>query len=110
MRRRVEGYVSDMLLVEGELRSAIRRPCEAAEGVHEAASEFLLRLEADLDARVTALTEMLEFEGGEPVIRSALGAMLGAAAGLFDRVRLHTQLSLMLRDDYTALSFTAVCY
>jgi hypothetical protein len=51
-----------------------------------------------------------EVEDGEPVVRSALGAILGAVAGLFDRVRLDTRVSRMLRDDYAALSFAAVCY
>ena len=84
---------------------------DRSEGSHEAASDLLLRLEAELDARVAALTDTLEeVEDGEPVLRSALGAILGAAAGLFDRVRLDTRVSRMLRDDYAALSFAAVCY
>src|SRR5262245_57375488 len=110
-RERLHGYLSDMLLVERELRAAVRRQCEGSEGLHEAASDLLRGLEADLDDRVAVLTETLEeVEDGEPVVRSALGMILGAAAGLFDRVRLDTQLSRMLRDDYAALSFAAVCY
>jgi len=110
-REHLHGYLSDMLLVERELRSAIRRQCDSSEGLHEAASDLLLRLEAELDARIAALSDVLEeVEDGEPVLRSALGVILGGVAGLFDRVRLDTQMSRMLRDDYAALSFAAVCY
>src|SRR5262245_5580317 len=100
-----------MLLVERELLSAIRRQCNSSDGLHEVASDLLLRLEAELDARVAALTGILEeVEDGEPVVRSALAVILGASAALFDRVQLDTQVSRMLRDDYAALSFAAVCY
>jgi hypothetical protein len=110
-RERLHGYLSDMLLVERELRSAVRSQFYSSEGWHEAASDLLLRLEAELDARVAALTETLVgVEDGEPVVRSALGVILGAVAGLFDRVHLDTRVSRMLRDDYAALSFAAVCY
>jgi hypothetical protein len=77
-RERLHGYLSDMLLVERELRSAVRRQCDSSEGLHEAASDLLLHLEAELDARVGALTDILEeVEDGEPVLRSALGVILG---------------------------------
>jgi hypothetical protein len=108
----LHGYVSDMMLVERELLAAIRRQreCDSTRR-HRAAHRLLERIEHDLDEHIATLTQTLEaIEGDASVVTGALGAILGAAAVLFDRVRLDTELSRMLRDDYAGLSFASVCY
>jgi hypothetical protein len=108
----LHGYVSDMMLVERELHAAIRRQrdCDSTRR-HPAAHRLLERIEHDLDEHIATLKQTLEaIEGDASVLTGTLGAILGAAAVLFDRVRLDTELSRMLRDDYAGLSFASVCY
>ena len=111
-RATLNGYVSDMLLVEREIHAAVRRQRDSASARAMPGSQGLLtRLEEQLDQHVAALKAALDRGGGgESTVKSTLGAILGAAAGLFDRIRLDAQLSRMLRDDYAALSFASVCY
>src|SRR5690606_22476353 len=47
--------------------------------------------------------------GGESLVKRAVSEALGFMAGLYGKVRDH-QMSRMLRDDYTALSLTAMSY
>lgn len=111
-REILSGYVSDMLLIEREIHAAVRRQRDSSSAREMPAAQGLLsRLEEQLDQHVAALKVALDRGGGgEPTLKSTLGAILGAAAGLFDRIRLDAQLSRMLRDDYAALSFASVCY
>jgi hypothetical protein len=106
------GYVRDILAVENELHGAFRRQKrDERTASAPAAAEFVARTEQALDRHLAHLRGILERRGAsESTLKSALGTVLGAAAGVYDRLRPEDPISRALRDDYTALSFAAICY
>lgn len=108
----IRKHVSDMLAVEQHVLEAIERQRET-EKVREnvEVNELLIRIERVLKSHVDALNRLSEAYGseGQSTLKKALTAVFGAAAGIYDKVRVH-EVSRMLRDNYTALSLCAMAY
>src|SRR5262249_29830527 len=108
---RLRGDVGDMLAVERQVHAAFRRHKEerTVRTFPEALAE-LERIEDRVDRHIANLERMLERLGEkESVVKSAVGVVRGAVAGMYDKVR-DERVSRMLRDDYTLLCFACVCY
>jgi hypothetical protein len=101
-----------MLAVERELHGVFRRQKEDPRVKRYPNSAALLRrIEDTVDDHLRGLGQCLERLGGdESALKKAIGAVLGIAGGLYDRVRTDDKVSRMLRDDYTALNFATICY
>jgi len=108
----VDGFVQDMLAVETELHGAFRRQREDVRlREHRNAAELIDLIASVIDRHLASLRARLSESGaGEAKLKNALGAVLGAAAGIYDRLRTQDRVSRMLRDDYTAVSFAIACY
>ena len=108
----LQGYVNDMLAVETEMHNAIRSQKEDDRvRRHGAAHQVIARTEEVIDRHMASLKDCLErLGGGESKMKKAIGGVVGAAAGLYDKVRGGESVSRNLRDDYTALCFASVCY
>jgi hypothetical protein len=107
----LRGYVNDMLAVERDIHSAFRRHKEDR-GVRTfpETRAVLQQIEDRIDVHVANLERALERLGeGESTLKAAVGAVLGAVAGVYGKLR-DDRVSRMLRDDYTALCFACVCY
>jgi ferritin-like metal-binding protein YciE len=107
----LRGYVNDMLAVERDIHAAFRRHKEdrGAKTYPEAVA-VLQQIEDRIDLHVANLERCLERLGdAESTLKAAVGAMLGAVAGVYGKLR-DDRVSRMLRDDYTALCFACVCY
>ena len=107
----LRGYVNDMLAVERDLHQAFRRHKEdKAAKTYPQAAAALHQIEDRIDVHVASLERQLERMGsGESTVKAAVGAVLGAVAGIYGKIR-DERVSRMLRDDYTALCFATVCY
>jgi hypothetical protein len=107
----LRGYVSDMLAVERDLHAAFRRHKEdRAVRTYPAAQRLLQDIENRVDDHLAALERAVQRLGEAPSgLKSAVGAVLGAVAGIYGKIR-DDRVSRMLRDDYTALCFACVCY
>ena len=108
----LQGYVNDMLAVEREIHNALsRQKHDERVKAFAAASQMIARIEDTVDRHIRELETCLARLGGdESVLKKAVGTVLGAAAGLYGKVRPNDKVSRMVRDDYTALSFATVCY
>jgi hypothetical protein len=106
------GYMNDMLAVERELHAVFRRQKEDERVKRYPDTAALLsRIEDTIDHHLESLGRGLEILGGdESMLKKAVGAVLGVAGGLYDKVRPDDKVSRMLRDDNTALTFASVCY
>jgi ferritin-like metal-binding protein YciE len=108
----IQGYVNDMLAVEREAHEAVRR--QKHDGTvkqHAEASRVINRLEDTLDRHIADLQKCLKSMGAdESVLKKAVGTALGAIGGIYDKLRTDARVSRMLRDDYTSMSFSTVCY
>ena len=107
----LRGYVNDMLAVERDLHQAFRRhKDDKATKTYPEAAAALQQIEDRIDVHVASLERQLERMGsGESTVKAAVGAVLGAVAGVYGKIR-DDRVSRMLRDDYTALCFATVCY
>lgn len=104
-------YVSDMLAVEKHIHEAVRRQ-KGDESVKQQpqASQLINRIEQTLDDHIAGLESHVEsLEGSSSSLKDAVTTALGVVAGLYDKARTK-QVSRMLRDDYAALSLTAIGY
>jgi hypothetical protein len=111
--KELQGYVNDMLTVEVELHEALRRQKKDHDGLRNfgTAHQIVARAEDTVDRHLATLRESLKRLGGdESTLKKAVGGILGAAAGVYDKLRADSTVSRLLRDDYTALSFATVCY
>ena len=109
--KELQGHVNDMLAVETELHAAFRRQKgDAGIKRNAAAHQFVSRTEDTIDDHLAALKRCAERLGGESVLKKAVGGVMGAAAGLYGKVRSDDKVSRVLRDDHAALSFASVCY
>ena len=109
----LQGYVNDMLAVETELHEAFRRQKRDNTELRRftAAHQIISRTEDTIDRHLSALRDALKRLGSdESTLKKAVGGVLGAAAGWYDRLRSDSTVSRVLRDDYAALSFATICY
>lgn len=106
------GYVRDVVAVENELHAAFRRQKhDDTLGTFPHASAFVGRAEDSIDRHLAQLRALLAKRNeSESTLKSAIGSVLGAAAGVVDKVRPEDPVSRILRDDYTAVSFAVICY
>ncbi len=108
----LQQYVSDMLALEKHIHDAVKRQRDdkATEKFGDA-HRLVSRLEASLDQRIAMLERHLEQLGGDSgsPVKDAVSSALGAVAGMYDKIRSST-VAKMLRDDYTALSLSAISY
>ena len=103
-------YVSDMHATESHIRQAISEQMTLANKDPEAKQKFT-EFQATLKAHLSSLEARLKVLGGNPAnpIKDAGATVLGAAAGLIDKVRAN-EISKDLRDDYTALNLSVISY
>lgn len=108
----LQGCVNDMLAVETEHHASFRRQKDDEEiGRHGEAHRLISCAEDVLDRHLASLKDCLQRLGGkESVVKQAVGQVLGAAAGIYNKVRSGETASRALRDDYAALCFGTVCY
>jgi hypothetical protein len=107
--------VGDMLALERHILAALDRQRASARLAElPEASTTIDAIDRLLARHITAFEHYLRgFSGGDGArpapIKQAVTRLAGALAGLYDRVREH-EVSRMLRDDYAALSLTAMSY
>jgi hypothetical protein len=108
----LQQYVSDMIALDEHIHEAIKRQIEDDRlKQFPEASKVVNTIHRTLDTHIAGLKGQVKSLGGEASgpIKEAVSAVAGVAAGLYDKVR-HDPVSKMLRDDYTALSLTAISY
>jgi hypothetical protein len=106
-------YVADMVAVEKHILEAVERQRNDDDiKQFPDALQLVGRLESVLSRHVQALESHAQsFPGGgaASTVKQAVTGVLGAIAGVYDKVRKDTA-SRALRDDYTALSLASVSY
>jgi ferritin-like metal-binding protein YciE len=106
-------YVADMVAVEKHILEAVERQRNDDDiKQFPEALQLVGRLETTLKSHaqaLDALVEKLSAGGAASTVKQAVTGVLGAIAGLYDKVRKDTA-SRALRDDYTALSLASVSY
>jgi len=112
-REALRPYVADMVAVEKHILEAVERQ-RNDDDVKELPDALRLvgRIESVLNTHVQSLDSHLQgYEGGGAAgaLKQAVTGVLGAIAGVYDKVRKDTA-SRALRDDYTALSLASVSY
>jgi hypothetical protein len=108
----LQQYVSDMLALERHILEALERQSgDARVETMPEASRVIRAIEQMNRSHVGELEGHLGRLGGDAFapVKEAVTAILGVAAGLYDKVR-PDAVSKMLRDDYTALSLAAISY
>lgn len=103
-------YVGDMLALTKHTHEAIERQMKDDNVKKSAeANRLINKIDGMLEAHISSLEAHLKELGGDSTspVKEAVGSLLGAAAGLYDRARTDP-VSKMLRDDYTALSLAAI--
>lgn len=108
----IQKHTGDMLAVEEHILEAVERQRETdVVRAKEHANELLIKIERTLKKHVASLKTLnVEYNSdGESVLKKAVAEILGAAAGIYDKLREHT-VSRMMRDNYTALSLVAMSY
>lgn len=112
-REALRPYIADMLAVDKHILEAIERQ-QKDDDIRQFPNALNLidRLDDVLRGHVQALETHLEgFPGGGAAgaVKGAVTGVLGALAGVYDKVRKDTA-SRALRDDYTALSLATISY
>ena len=112
-REALRPYVADMVAVEKHILEAVERQ-RNDDDVKELPDALRLvgRVESVLNNHVQSLNSHLQgYTGGGAAgaLKQAVTGVLGAIAGVYDKVRKDTA-SRALRDDYTALSLASVSY
>jgi len=112
-REALRPYVADMVAVEKHILEAVERQ-RNDDDVKQFPDALRLvgRIESTLKSHVQALDGQLQgYPGGGAAgaVKQAVTGVLGAIAGVYDKVRKDTA-SRALRDDYTALSLASVSY
>jgi hypothetical protein len=108
----VNKHLSDMLAAEEHILQAIERQRnfeEVRDNVD--VNELIIKIERVLKQHVEALEELNEEYDVDQrsSVKEALTNVMGRLAGLYDKLRDHP-LSRILRDNYTALSLSAMGY
>jgi hypothetical protein len=112
-REALRPYIADMVAVEKHILEAVERQ-RNDDDIKEFPDALSLvgRTESVLKNHVETLNRQLEgYSGGGAAgaVKQAVTGVLGAIAGVYDKVRKDTA-SRALRDDYTALSLASVSY
>lgn len=106
-------YLADMAAVEKHILEALERQHKEDDILQfPQAHQWLDRLMSVLRAHLNGLEDHLRgfsSGGAASTVKEAVTGVLGAVAGLYDKVRKDTA-SRALRDDYTALSLAAISY
>lgn len=112
-REALRPYLADMAAVEKHILEAVERQHQDDDiKQFPEAHQLIHRLQSTLKNHVDTLESHLKgFEGGgvAGTVKEAVTGVLGAIAGVYDKVRKDTA-SRALRDDYTALSLASVSY
>lgn len=109
-RKTISDYVGDMVALESHIEEALDRQLNQVKDdpiALEAVRGFHATVKAQRD-RMKALQDEVGTTTGNPIIKAG-SALLGAAAGVIDKVRTEGN-SKSLRDDYTAFNLAAVSY
>jgi ferritin-like metal-binding protein YciE len=109
----LNGYATDMHAVEKHILEAIERQYSDADvKKYPEANRLIGEIKATMQRHIAALEPYIEAKDGDikDAVKGAAFKALGVAAGFWDQIRQQDQVSRMIRDDYTALSFAAVCY
>ncbi len=109
-QKTIADYVGDMVALESHIEEALDRQLEMSKEHPEAAAavqRFHDMVKANRDA-LKAHQEQTGTTAGNPII-AAGSAVLGAAAGLIDKIRTEG-ISKALRDDYTAFNHACIGY
>lgn len=105
--------ISDMLGVEEHILKAVRRQRDDDRIKNNVtANKLVIEIERVLDRHVKALHRLAdEYEADtQSMAKEAVTKVMGIAAGLYDKARSKHPLSRDLRDDYVALSLSAMAY
>ena len=106
----IADYVGDMVALEAHIHEALNRQLEETRDDPDASAA--VREFHDIAKRhheaLKAVQDQTGQTAGNP-IKAAGAALLGAAAGIVDKVRTEG-ISKSLRDDYTAFSLAAISY
>ena len=112
-RENLRPYVADMSAVITHIQEAVERQKNDDDFKQiPQALEVVTRLDIVLKSQAQTLASHLEkFPAGgvAGAVKSTVTGVLGAFAGLYDKVRSETA-SRGLRDDYTALNLAAISY
>jgi hypothetical protein len=112
-REALRPYLADMVAVEKHILEAVERQRNDDDiKQFPDALQLVGRVENVLKSHVQSLESQLEgYSGGGAAgaVKQAVTGVLGAIAGVYDKVRKDTA-SRALRDDYTALSLASVSY
>lgn len=107
-------YATDMLTVEEHILDAVEHQASTdAVTKYPSASAIIARIETTMRAHTASLETYVDGLGEGDLkakLKNALTETLGFAAGMVNKIRQTDQVSRMLRDDYAALSFAAICY
>ena len=112
-REALRPYVADMVAVEKHILEAVERQRKDDDiNQFSDASQLVGHIEGVLKSHIQSLESQLEsYSGGGAAgaVKEAVTGVLGAIAGVYDKVRKDTA-SRALRDDYTALSLASISY
>jgi len=112
-RETLRPYIADMLAVEKHIVEALERQ-QKDDDIKQFpnAAQLIERTLGVLRGHARNLDSHLEsFQGGSAAgaVKEAVTGVLGAIAGMYDKIRKDTA-SRALRDDYTALSLATISY
>lgn len=105
-------YLNDVIALERDVVNAIEGQLEDARlKDYPDISEILVQMVADGTARIAALKDISDREGGSigAVLKEGVTAVTGALAGVYGRIREHP-VSRMVRDDLVAAHVSATSY
>ena len=109
----LNGYATDMHAVEKHILEAIERQYSDDDvKKYPEANRLIGEIKATMQRHIAALEPYIEAKDGDlkDAVKGAAFKALGVAAGFWDQIRQQDEVSRMIRDDYAALSFAAVCY
>ncbi|GAC1307393.1 MAG: hypothetical protein NVS2B3_10830 [Vulcanimicrobiaceae bacterium] len=111
-RHAIATYLSDMLALERHIATPVESQLKSQD--HQSYGEAIRiigRIQQCTQSHIAALDAQTKAVGGHAgsPIKSAWSALLGGGAAAINQVR-KTKVSKSLRDDYTALSLSAISY
>ncbi len=106
----IRTYVGDMYSLESHIEEALDAQVEKVKD-HQKAAAAVRRFHGMVRSQRDQMKAHLDSIGGTSggVLKSAVSAVFGAAAGVIDKVRPEA-VSKSLRDDYTAFNLAAIGY
>jgi ferritin-like metal-binding protein YciE len=105
-------YVSDMLALQKHILQPITLQANDADVQrYPEAQQIVSRIQSTVQGQIDSLARQLEILGGHEAspVKEAWSSLLGFGAAAVDKVR-KTEVSKSLRDDYTALSLSAISF